>query len=232
MEGMHLRMKKNHLAAAGLAAGLLAGGAAGLALGVPHLAGAQSTTSTTAPSSGASGSATTKDADRDSWIKDTLDGLVAKGTITQSQADEVLAALQAARPAKGPGGPGMGHGLHLGLEAAATALGMTEDALRTELRNGKTIADVAKEKNIELQKVIDAIVAAAKTELAQAVTDGKLTQAEADTRIANLQDEVTKMVNGQFMGRGPDGPRGRMRGGNPGSGTPPTTTPAPSTTAS
>jgi hypothetical protein len=38
-------------------------------------------------------------------------------------------------------------------------------------------------------------VAAAKTRLAQEVTDGKLTQAEADTLAANLTTRVTQAVN-------------------------------------
>ena len=41
------------------------------------------------------------------WAKSALDGLVAKGTITQAQEDEVLAALEAARPDRRPRwGPG------------------------------------------------------------------------------------------------------------------------------
>lgn len=214
-------MKKNHLAAIGLTAGLLGGGAAGLALGVPGLAGAQSTTSTTTAPSSSGNSGTITPADKSGWMKETLDGLVAKGTITQAQADEVLAALRDAKPEMGPG---RGHRLHLGLEAAASALGMTEAELRTELRDGKTIADVAKARNVDLQKVIDAIVGSAKTRLAQAVTDGKLTQAQADERIANLQDDVTKLVNGELRG-----PRdGGWRGGK----SPSTTTPSPTTTTS
>ena len=45
------------------------------------------------------------------------------------------------------------------LEAAAEALGMTTDELRTELEAGKTIADVAGEQGVDVQTVIDAMVA-------------------------------------------------------------------------
>src|SRR3954447_26598046 len=64
-----------------------------------------------------------------------------------------------------PGVPGEGHGRHLGhgggvdLETAATALGITPDELRTELEAGKTIAQVAGEKGVDVQTVIDALVA-------------------------------------------------------------------------
>ena len=217
-------MKKNHLAALGLTAGLVAGGAAGLALGVPHLAGAQAVT--VAPPTTASGStATPKPAAPDApdgWMKETLDQLVAKGTITQAQADEVLKALQDARPAKGPG---IGQReLRLGLDAAAGALGMTEDQLRTELQAGKSIADVATEKKVDLQKVSDAVLAAAKTEAAKAVADGKLTQTQADALIARLQTNLPKILAGDFPRGGPSGRGGpgfRGHGPKPADGSQP-----------
>lgn len=48
----------------------------------------------------------------------------------------------------------------IALEAAAEALGMTVEELKTELRNGKSIRTVAEERGVEVQAVIDAIVAA------------------------------------------------------------------------
>ncbi|HLF41689.1 MAG TPA: hypothetical protein VI854_09490, partial [Acidimicrobiia bacterium] len=92
-------MKSNRLAAFGLVAGLLGGGAAGLAFGVPGLAGAQtdeSTTTTETPATAARGQ----------WMRDALAPLVEQGTISQSQADAVISALEEARPARGPHGPG------------------------------------------------------------------------------------------------------------------------------
>src|SRR5687768_2931672 len=97
-------MKPRRLAVFGLTAGLLGGGAAGLLMTGTTLAGAQTAdpNTATAPAAPAPDSDSTKPA-RSGWAKSALDGLVAKGTITQAQADEVLAALKAARPAKGKG---------------------------------------------------------------------------------------------------------------------------------
>ena len=78
-----------------------------------------------------------------------------------------------------------------GLAAAAKVLGMTPDALRTELRSGKSIADVAKEKNVDVQKVIDAIVAEDKAKL--------------ETEIGKLPDQVTKIVNHKGLPAAPAG---------------------------
>lgn len=95
------------------------------------------------------------------------------------------------------------------LDAAATALGMTSEELKTALKSGSTLAEVAASKNVALQKVIDAVVADEKAEIAQAVTDGKLTQVQADALLAKVTEHVTAIVNGErpapLFGHGRDG---------------------------
>ena len=144
------------LAAAAASASLLAG-AAGFAIGVTGTAGAQSgSPTTTAPSSAKPKS--------DAWIQDALKPLLDNGTLTQPQIDAVTKALQDARPAgkgpidgglhkRGPGGPGGD------LSGAATALGVTPEEVRTALRSGQSLADLARSKNVDPQKVIDALLA-------------------------------------------------------------------------
>jgi len=96
------------------------------------------------------------------------------------------------------------------LAVAATALGMTEAELRTELEAGKSIAQVAETKNVDLQVVADALIAQHKAHIAEHVTEGKLTQAEADEKLANLEARITEMVNktGLPMKGGPEGKGG------------------------
>lgn len=97
----------------------------------------------------------------------------------------------------GPGGMGDrlgGPGGHLA--DAATALGMTTDELLTELRSGKTIAAVAEAKGVALGTVTKALVDAEKQEIADAVTAGRLTQAQADQLLANVEQHATDIVNG------------------------------------
>lgn len=95
----------------------------------------------------------------------------------------------------GPGGPGRPGGRE-GLGAAAKALGMTEAELRTALEGGTSLADVAQAKGVPVQKVIDALVAEAKTRIAAAVKAGKITQAQADERLKDLTQHITDRVNG------------------------------------
>ena len=153
-------------------------------------------------------------------IKQALAGLVADKTLTQAQADKVASTL-AASGLPGRGGPGhlkgprgVGRGPALG--AAAKALGMTETDLLAQLRSGKSLAAVAKAKGVDVQKVVDALVAEAKQRLANAVKSGRLTQAQADQRLKDLAARITAKVNAtrpEEPGRwGRGGPGGRGTG--------------------
>ena len=78
---------------------------------------------------------------------------------------------QTAPPAAPPDGMGM-RGLHsqAALEAAAKALGMTADELSAQLWGGKTLADIAEEKGVDIADVKAAVEAA---QIAEAKTDRK-----------------------------------------------------------
>ena len=98
-------------------------------------------------------------------------------------------------------------------EAAAKYLGMTEAALRAQLQNGKTLAQVAKDRNKTVGGLVTALVAEKKARIEQAVKDGHLSQAQSNELVARLKEHVTAMVNGRFERRrehhfGPLGPRG------------------------
>lgn len=89
-------------------------------------------------------------------------------------------------------------------EAIAGALGITTQELDTQLRSGKTLAELAAGKE---QAVKDAMVAAEKTRLDQAVAGGKITQAQADQRLEQLRNAD---LNSLFGHRGMEG-RGEFR---------------------
>ena len=97
----------------------------------------------------------------------------------------------------GPGGPGGER--HQAVEEALTkALGITEDAWHTAREQGKSAADVAKEKGVDVATVVDAVTAAMK---AQGPPAGRTAPDDA-----TLKERATAMVNGQ--GRGGHGPGG------------------------
>ncbi|GAB4079264.1 hypothetical protein GCU67_14480 [Modestobacter muralis] len=136
-------------------------------------------------------------------ITEALSGLVSDGSLTQEQADEVATTLDGAGIG-GHGGPGGHGGGRLDLTAAATALGMSEDELRTALdTEGTSLADVAGQQGVAVDTVVDALVAAVQADVAEHVQDGDLTQAQADERLADLEARVTERVQSDSWGPGP-----------------------------
>ena len=150
---------------------------------------------------------------------DQVDAQLKAGRITQAQADELKKRIQNGDVPPlgglrgpgigfgGPGGPGplLKAGISDSLAAAAKYLGLTESALRDQLNDGKSLADVAKAQNKDVNGLKDAILAAAKSALDKAVADKDLTQSQADDVYNRLKDNIDDMVNGQlrFHDRGP-----------------------------
>jgi hypothetical protein len=179
-----------------------------------------------------------------------LSGLVTKGTITQAQADAIIAAVTSAeaardalRPPMGPQGPmgGKGGPLDEHLTVIASTLGVDTTTVLTRLKAGDSLATIAGAKKDAL---ITALVADETKEIDAAVTAGKLTAAQATSLKANLVAHVTEIVNatppvggpmggddrggrGEKGGRGHGGPMG---GGMMGGAAP--TIPTPTTTTS
>jgi len=114
-------------------------------------------------------------------------------------------------PKLGEQGRGWG-GTHLSntaLAAAAKALNMTTDELSAQLKGGAVLADLADKAGVDLQKVRDAVTAAekqaAKDAIEKAVTDGKLTRAQADWMLQGLEQGYgTRGKFGFGFGRGMD----------------------------
>ena len=183
-----------------VAAGLVVATGAGV-LGLTGFASAQMANNNSAIV--ASADATTNGAD--------LGNLEASGTATP-ESGEVNA--QATDPAVDANRPSP-------IAEAAKALGMTEAELKTELQAGKSIADVAKAKNIDLDVVIAKLTAAFKAHLDEEVKSGEHTQAEADAKLAEFKTRLDDMVNGVRPvgggeGHGPGGRGDRGHGGRHG----------------
>ncbi len=110
---------------------------------------------------------------------------------------------------KAPAGAAQGHPalrrhrVKAALKLAATTIGIEPKALAQELKDGKSVADVAKSHNVDPQKVIDAIVAAANKKVDEAVSAGKIDADTAATIKERLPDRVAKLVNGTLKGKHP-----------------------------
>jgi polyhydroxyalkanoate synthesis regulator phasin len=207
--------------AIGLTGGLLAGTAAGLVFGVPGLSSAapaafvQQADETDPPTEDASAEMATR-------LRDALQALVDDGTITAEQADAVATHLVENRPERGEFGGGEGHGGegrggHRGgpgmfgrgvaSEALTDLLGMDAQELHQQLHDGATLAEIAADQGVEVQAVIDELVAEVTERVDNAVENGRIDQAEADEKLAEAEAKITDMVNNGRPERGaPDAP--------------------------
>ncbi len=156
-------------------------------------------------------------ASRLAGIKNALSGLVSDGTLTQEQADQVAETLDSELTERGFGHPGGPGGRSGGLEAAAEVLGLTSEQLSTELRDGKTLAEVAQAQDVSVDNLVDGLVADAEERIDAAVQDGRLTATQADELRASLTDRIAERVNSTRPagGRGRHGPHGGLNRPNP-----------------
>ena len=86
------------------------------------------------------------------------------------------------------------------LNTAAKEIGVSENDLKQAHKDGKSIAQVAKEHDKSADDVVNAIVKAATSDIDQAVKDGKLDSKKADEIKQKLPDRVKKLVNRERQG--------------------------------
>ena len=194
METKDTKPKTKKFAVIGVTAGLLIGAGAGLLMNVSGGASASSAPVSTIASSddtnddsdggrgeGEHDGAKMDPAARQAKLREALQTLVDAGTLTSSQVESIVAALEAARPAgdqdhesddghQGRGGP-KGERRQEMLAAAAEAIGITTTELQTAVKSGQTIAEVAEANGKSVQSVIDALVAQATADITEHITD-------------------------------------------------------------
>ncbi|MFC5648704.1 hypothetical protein ACFPYJ_06100 [Paenibacillus solisilvae] len=105
------------------------------------------------------------------------------------------------QPHQGEGkGPRGGYiiGKRSDMSALAKQLNMSSDELKQALASGKTLADLAKEKGVDVQKLIAIQKKVMVERINQAVKDGKLTREQGDKQIAKADKFAENIVNGNF----------------------------------
>jgi polyhydroxyalkanoate synthesis regulator phasin len=161
---------------------------------------------------------------------DLINQAVADGKLTQEQADRRIQAIQSGqhpggmrpgagnqRPGMGQHGPGQGQrgpggpgGMRFGAgQEVATILGMTPQELRTELRSGKSLAQVGEAKGISRDTLKAKLLEAHQARLDAAVAAGKLTAEQAQKMTERAAANIDRMLDrtpGQR--RGPQAPGG------------------------
>ncbi len=103
------------------------------------------------------------------------------------------------------GGKGFGR-----WSGVAELVGTDNEGLKTALSEGKTLADIATENDVEAQTVIDALVEDANERIDAWVEAGKLTEEEGETKKSDAATKIEDLVNNGFDKDGA-GHRGKSR---------------------
>ena len=155
----------------------------------------------------------------------TLDEKVADGSITQERADAQRERIESGETFFGIGGPGGRHGGGPGGQAGfgmqgspeelAAFFGIDAATLRTEQQT-KSLATIASENGKSSEELKAFLTARLNESLAEAVTAGRITQAQADEKAAAFAAGIDeKVAEVHAKGAGVRGPRGGMPGGPP-----------------
>ena len=111
-----------------------------------------------------------------------------------------------------PMGNGFGMGRYFSgnmSEVIADELGITLDELHSARYKGKSVAELANEKGINVDELVNKMIQSRKADLEQAVTDGTLTQEQMDAMLANMEVQIKNAVERKNVG-----PMNGNRGGH------------------
>jgi polyhydroxyalkanoate synthesis regulator phasin len=153
---------------------------------------------------------------------DQINKLVAEGNLTKAQGQAIIAHIKSGHAGPPAFGFGFGfrahnhafhvHGFRVGVppvfgapfgrgdmfQAAAAYLGVSQKALFTDLRNGKTLAQVARDQGKSVSGLEDAMVASVQKHVDAAVKAGKLTSKQGQAFVSHVRTMVDDLVNGTF----------------------------------
>lgn len=140
----------------------------------------------------------------------TVDDAVQQGALSQEHGDRIKEQIQKSNGSFFNGGfvgphrfghrarPGFAFGkLHQPqlLQAAAQKLGLTEAQLRDELKSGKSLAQIAQEKGVSRDDLRTAMLDAVRSQVNQAVQNGKLTQDQANQVISRIEQVIDRLID-------------------------------------
>jgi hypothetical protein len=86
------------------------------------------------------------------------------------------------------------------VQAIVDATGLSRVEIVSQLRDGKTLNEILADNNIDPQVVIDAVTPVVTDDLNQAVANGRITQERADHVLANLPDNLDRLMNATTPG--------------------------------
>ncbi len=79
-------------------------------------------------------------------------------------------------------------------DVIADLLGVSHEEIQTERESGKSIAEIAQEKDVNKQMLVDSIIEAKQQRFQEAVASGYLTQEQADERMERKKEKIERKV--------------------------------------
>ncbi|HEY5639729.1 MAG TPA: hypothetical protein VIW01_06725 [Dehalococcoidia bacterium] len=150
---------------------------------------------------------------------DLINEKVADGTLSEEDAAEIIERIESGEgrlfPPFGPRHPGHHPPFHrlfgLILGNSAEVLDMEVEALKEELHDGNSLADVAAAQGMEVETFKAELLAAIEADLDAKVAEGEISQETADAILAKITESIDRIVE---KVPGEDGPGdGRPFGG-------------------
>lgn len=113
-------------------------------------------------------------------------------------------------PAAPESRPAYGMGLKMGfrggmLSSLSELLGIDLDTLRAERQAGKSIADIAAEKGIDKESLVDAIKAERQQMIEEKVAAGQMTREQADFCLQNMEQRISQKIERTATGPSDNG---------------------------
>lgn len=117
------------------------------------------------------------------------------------------------------------------IQALADLTGKDLSAIQAERQSGKSVVDIAVENGISEEKLTETITTANKSRLQALLEEGKITQAQYDTCLTQMDQRIQERMtststgggcrggNGPGLGNGQGRGQGQGRGMGPGNGT-------------
>lgn len=87
------------------------------------------------------------------------------------------------------------------LDTLAKLLGMTPSDIQTERIQGKSMVQIAEEKGVTEEKLMEEALAARKAQIDQLVKDGKITQAQADYMLTQMETRMKANLERTTLGK-------------------------------
>ncbi len=135
-----------------------------------------------------------------------INAAVADGRLSQARADSLLenletrvnAALNGELPLLNRFGRGGDDGRYVGwhlLRAVAEAAGLDRQEMLEQMSAGKTPSEILTENGVDAEAFVNEQLSQLETRLANAVSNGRLTQEEADARLAEATEKLNAWMN-------------------------------------